>query len=57
MKFVLKPTKNKENSIYKSIYIKEHLVKEIDKIAMKYNTSFNNVLISMIEQCIGEQKD
>ena len=54
MSFVPKKTSNKEIAIYKTLYIKEKLVKEIEKIAKKYNTSFNNVIISMIEQCLEE---
>ena len=50
--FKVKPTKNKEPAIYKSLYIKEKLVKEIEKIASCNNTSFNNVIISMIEKCL-----
>ena len=34
------------------LYIKEKLIKEIEKIAKENNTSFNNVIISMIEQCL-----
>lgn len=52
MSFVPKQTINKETAIYKSLYIKEKLVFIIDKIAKKHNTSFNNVIISMIEKCL-----
>ncbi len=52
MSFIPKQTTNKETAIYKSLYIKEKLVIEIEKIAKKHNTSFNNVVISMIEQCL-----
>lgn len=48
----LKKTKNKEPAGYKSLYIKDKLVKQIEKIAIDNNTSFNNVIISMIEQCL-----
>lgn len=50
--FKLKPTKNKEPASYKSIYIKNHLIKEVERIAKENNTSFNNVIISMIEECL-----
>lgn len=50
--FKLKPTKNKESASYKSIYIKNHLIKEVERIAKENNTSFNNVIISMIEECL-----
>ncbi len=32
--------------------IKESLVKEIEKIAKENDTSFNNVIVSMIETCL-----
>ena len=52
MVFKPKNTKIKIPTTYKSIYIKEELVKEIEKIAKDNNTSFNNVVISMIEECL-----
>ena len=42
MKFVSKKTKKKETSSYKTLYLKESLVKEIEKIAKENDTSFNN---------------
>ena len=55
--FVPKDTKKKESSIYKSLYIKEDLSKKIEEIARINNTSYNNVVISMIEFCLLEEKD
>lgn len=52
MKFVPKSTKYKEVSVYKTLYLKEELAKEIEKIANDNNTSFNNVVVSMIEYCL-----
>ena len=52
MTFTLKSTKKKVPSTYKSIYIREDLVKQIEQIAKDNNTSFNNVVISMIEECL-----
>lgn len=57
MNFVPKNTKEKESSIYKSLYIKEDLVKKIEEIANINNTSFNNVVISMIEFCLLDDTD
>lgn len=54
-KFNIKKTKEKEISLYKTLYIKEDLVKLIDKIASDNNTSFNNIIISMIEECLSEE--
>ena len=52
MKFVPKKTKEKEQTSYKTLYLKESLVKEIEKIAKENNTSYNNVIVSMIETCL-----
>ena len=57
MNFVPKSTKKKENSVYKSLYIKEELAKKIDEIAKDNDTSFNNVIISMIEFCLYDDQD
>lgn len=56
MKFEIKPTKEKEPKVYKSIYIKEAMVAQIEKIARENDTSFNNVVISMIEACLREDE-
>ena len=52
MDFVVRQTRQKDPASYKSLYIKDSLLKEVEKIAEKNNTSFNNVVISMIEACI-----
>ena len=54
MKFTLKSTKDKEPAVYKTIYLKRSLAEQIDKIAGENKTSFNNVVISMIETCLKE---
>lgn len=56
MKFEIKKTKEKEPSTYKTLYIKESTVKQIEKIASDNNTSFNNVVISMIEACLKDRE-
>ena len=56
MNFTLKKTKGKEIAIYKSLYIKENLVQKIEEIAKENDTSFNNVIISMTEHCLNEEK-
>lgn len=53
--FVPKSTKNKEPSSYKSLYIKKKLLYKLEKIAKDNNTSFNNVVISMIEECLKQK--
>lgn len=59
MAFQVKPTKRKEPTAYKTIYLKQSLVDRIEEIAAKNTTSFNNVVVSMIESCLSEldQKD
>ena len=57
MKFVLNRTQGKENTTYKSLYIKQSLVDAVDKIAKENNTSWNNVVISMIESCLSEEDE
>lgn len=52
MKFVPKKTKEKEPTSYKTLYLKEKLVNEVEKIAKENDTSFNNVVVSMIETCL-----
>jgi len=54
MKFELKQTPGKAESIYKSLYIKRSLADQVEKIAAEHKTSFNNVVVSMIESCLKE---
>lgn len=54
MDFVIRQTKKKDPASYKSLYIKDSLLKEVEKIANKNGTSFNNVVNSMIEACINK---
>ena len=55
MKFELKKTKEKQETVYKTIYIKRSLVEQIDRIATENGTSFNNVVVSMIEACLKDE--
>lgn len=57
MDFKIKDTKNKQKAVYKTIYIKQKLIDQIEKIATENHTSFNNVVISMIEACLPKDKD
>lgn len=54
MAFILKKTKDKTKSVYKSLYISETTVDIVNRLAVENNTSFNNVIISMIEHCLKE---
>lgn len=53
--FKIKQTKEKEECTYKTVYLKQKLVDEIEKLAIDNKTSFNNVVISMIEACLGNK--
>lgn len=44
-------------SRYKTIYLRQEIIEALEKIAQKNNTSFNNVVVSMIEQCLEENED
>ena len=60
MDYVVRQTRQKDPASYKSLYIKDDLLKEVEKIAKENSTSFNNVVISMIEACVfgkGESQE
>ncbi len=54
MNFELKRFGTKEETAYKTLYITRSLADRIGKIAKENKTSFNNVVISMIESCLKE---
>ena len=56
MAFVPNQTKKKVEAGYKTIYLKQTLIDQIDKIAKENDTSFNNVVVSMIESCLQEDE-
>lgn len=55
MEWKLKKTKEKVNCSYKSLYIADTLVEKIEEIAKENSTSFNNVVVSMIESCLHDE--
>lgn len=55
MNFEIKKTKQKVKSSYKTLYLSEEIIERITKIAHENETSFNNVVISMIEHCLGDK--
>jgi len=57
MPFVPKNTKQKVEASYKTLYLSKKLIEEIEKIAQENNTSFNNVVVSMIEHNIMSFSD
>ena len=54
MRFEIKQTKNKEACTYKTLYIRRALLEQIERIAAEHHTSFNHVVVSMIETCLAE---
>ena len=54
MPFQPKPTKKKVQAVYKTLYISEALADQVEALTKGNDTSFNNVVISMIEYCRGE---
>ena len=57
MDFEIRNTKNKNRSVYKTIYLTQELAEKVEKIATENHTSFNNVVISIIEACLPKDKD
>ena len=49
MDIEIKKTRKKEAHTYKTLYIRQSLVERINELACAHNTSFNNVVISIIE--------
>lgn len=54
MPFVPRLTKGREKSFYKTLYLSERLIREVEQIAREYDTSFNNVVVSMIEYSLQD---
>jgi len=50
MELKLKPTRKKVKAGYKTLYITDELAEKVEEIAKKNNTSFNNVVISILEE-------
>ena len=49
MAFKIKPTKQKVKAGYKTLYISDDLAEKVNKMAIDNETSFNNVIISILE--------
>ena len=54
MPFQPKKTRNKVESAYKSIYLRQTVIHELNALAAMHNTSFNNIAATMIDQCLEE---
>lgn len=57
MSFNPKPTKEKVKAGYKTLYISDELSGKLSNLAEKYNTSFNNIVISIIEDFFNKNSD
>ncbi len=57
LKFEIKRTRGKEERSYRTLYIKRSLLEQIEAIAAEYDTSFNNVVVSMIEACLSDEPE
>lgn len=55
MRFEIKQTREKEVCTYKTLYLKRVLSRQIEHIAAEHHTSFNHVVMSMIEACLSEE--
>lgn len=54
MPFEPKKTRRKVESAYKSIYLRQTVIDELDRLAAKHNTSFNNIVVTMVEERLEE---
>lgn len=55
MAFKLKPTKQKVKAGYKTLYISDDLAEKVNKMAVDNETSFNNVIISILEHFFEQE--
>ena len=56
MRFEIKQTREKEACTYKTLYLKRVLSRQTEHIAAEHHTSFNHVVVSMIETCLSEEQ-
>lgn len=57
MAFVPKDTKKKVKAGYKTLYITDELSEKVSNLAKKHETSFNNIVISIIEEFFKENEE
>ena len=57
MSIYINMKKNKVEASYKTVYLKNDLIEKLDKIAKDNNTSFNNVIVNMLEYCTNEDNN
>ncbi len=54
MDFKPRPTRKKVQAGYKTLYIRDELAEKINKLASENDTSFNNIVISILEDFFDE---
>lgn len=47
----------KGEAAYKTIYLRQRQIDQIEKIAAENETSFNAIVVSMIEQCLKDYEN
>ncbi len=57
MAFTPRETKKKVKAGYKTLYITDELAEKINNLAKKHDTSFNNIVISIIEEFFSENEE
>ncbi len=57
MAFTPRETKKKVKAGYKSLYITDELAEKLNQLAKKHDTSFNNIVISIIEDFFKENEE
>ena len=50
------PENARKQKINKSLYLSEELAETVEKLAAANNTSFNSMVVSMIEYCLKEME-
>ncbi len=56
MAFTPRETKKKVKAGYKTLYIKDELAEKVNSLAKKHDTSFNNIVISILEDFFKENE-
>ena len=51
------PERAKKTKVSRSLYISEELVEKVEQLAMAQNTSFNSMVVTMIEYCLKETEE
>ena len=57
MAFTPRETKKKVKAGYKTLYITDDLAQKLNNLAKKHDTSFNNSVISIIEDFFKENEE